>query len=311
MAGLVMRVVSIGEVMVELSGAGPGLWRTGFAGDTFNTAWYLTALRRDWRVAYGTRLGRDAMSANAAAAIRDAGLLTDWLQADPVRSIGLYMISLSNGERSFTYWRDTSAARLLAEDPAWLTAVVGWADAVYLSGITLAILSPAARTRLIAALAQARAEGKRVIFDPNLRPRLWEDADTMRAAVSAAAAQSTLCLPSFDDEAAIFGDATPTATAQRYAALGPAEVVVKNGPGPLVLWSGGALQPAQAPQALIPVDTTGAGDSFNAGYIAARLGGASATDAIHAGQSLAALVVMHPGALVPAEAMARYLEATR
>lgn len=305
-----MRILSIGEVMVELSGAGPGLWRTGFAGDTFNTAWYLAALRRDWQVAYGTRLGRDAMSTAAADAIRDAGLLTDWLQADPVRSIGLYMISLSNGERSFTYWRDTSAARLLAEDPAWLAAAMGWADAVYLSGITLAILSPAARRRLIAAMAQARRQGKQLIFDPNLRPRLWEDADTMRAAITDAAATSTLCLPSFDDEAALFGDASPEDTAARYAALGPAEVVVKNGPGPLVLWSGGALHPAQAPQALIPVDTTGAGDSFNAGYIAARLGGATAPQAIRAGQSLAALVVMHPGALVPADVMNAYLEKT-
>lgn len=110
-----MRILAIGEVMIELSGAGHDargapLWRQGLAGDTFNTAWYLAALRPDWQIGYATRLGQDAMSEQAFTAIAAAGLETSAISRDPQRSIGLYMISLVDGERSFSYWRSHAAA---------------------------------------------------------------------------------------------------------------------------------------------------------------------------------------------------------
>lgn len=292
--GKQMRILALGEVMIELSGAGPGLWRQGLAGDTFNTAFYLAALRRDWQVGYATRLGQDAMSEAALATMAEAGIGTDCISRDPSRSIGLYMITLQDGERSFAYWRGQSAARMMAEDSAWLTRSFDRADVVYLSGISLAILHPVARSRLFAAL-----KGRDVVFDPNIRPRLWESDTALRETITRAASLSRIVLPSFDDEAAAFGDATPEATAARYAAAGAAEVVVKNGNAELALLSGGQILQAPAPRPVRPVDTTGAGDSFNAGYLSARLGGADPVAAVQAGQRLAALVVQHPGALLP------------
>lgn len=291
-----MRFLSMGEVMIELSAAGPGLWRQGIAGDTFNTARYLAALRPGWRVGYATRLGQDAMSDAALAAIGAAGIETGAITRDADRTIGLYMITLRQGERSFSYWRSQSAARLMAEDATWLVRSFESADVIYLSGITLAILSPAARDRLLQALA-----GRRVVFDPNIRLRLWEDAAAMRETITRAAGLAEIVLPSFDDEAAAFGDASLATTAARYASAGAAEVVVKNGNGPLALWSRGRLHDLPAPAPVALVDSTGAGDSFNAGYLAARLAGADPAAAVLAGQRLAALVVQHPGALVPAE----------
>ena len=289
-----MRILSLGEMMVELSGAGTDLWRSAFAGDTYNTAWYLAALRPGWQISYGTRLGTDAMSDAAMREIAKAGIGTAWISHDPQHSIGLYMIALQNGERSFSYWRGQSAARHLADDAEWLAAACDAADVIYLSGITLAILDAPGRARLLSALA-----GRRVVFDPNLRPRLWEDMPTLRQTVTAAAAIAEICLPSFDDEHAIFGDPSPRATADRYARAGAREVVVKNGTGPLALLSDGAAWSSPAPKPVVPVDTTGAGDSFNAGYLAAELAGGSVTDAIAAGARLAANVIGARGALVP------------
>jgi len=303
-----MRFLAVGECMLELSGAGaPDLWRSGVAGDTLNTAWYARALLpADWQVGYFTLLGRDPLSDRMQDFIAAAGIATDTIARHPSRGPGAYMIELQGGERSFIYWRDSSAARCLADDPARLTAGFAAADVVYFSGITLAIVGEAGRERLLAALAQAAAAGKRVVFDTNLRPRLWPDATTMCRATEAAAALAAIVLPSHDDEVAQFGDADPAETAARYLGLGAAEVLVKNGGGPMVLGlrDGGIRQLPELAR-VAPVDTTGAGDSFNGGYLAARLQGAAPEAAAAAGHAVAMQVVRHRGALMPMAELAR------
>ncbi|MGO4852189.1 sugar kinase [Phaeovulum sp. W22_SRMD_FR3] len=305
-----MRFLSIGECMVELSGAGHGLWRSGFAGDTLNTAWYLRALAPDaWDIDYFTVLGRDPVSDDMCDFIAAAGIGTGNIARHPSRSPGLYMITLTEGERSFTYWRDSSAARTLADDAPRLQAACLAADAVYFSGITLGILTPEARGRLFAALEAARSAGRQVIFDPNLRPRLWPDADTMCMATLEAASHADIILPSHDDEATYFGDASPRETALRYLAAGAVEVVVKNGGSEMVLGRAGALpQVLPALPHVQPLDTTGAGDSFNGGYLAARFSGQDPEAAVLQGHRVAMEVVCHPGALMPAEKLRNALK---
>ena len=120
----------------------------------------------------------------------------------------------------------------------------------------------------------------------------------MTEAVTEAARIADIALPSFEDDAGAFGDADPEACARRYAALGASEVVVKNGAARMVALKGGAwhaYDPVPAPRV---VDTTAAGDSFNAGYLAARLTGTPVEAALAAGSSLAARVVGGRGALV-------------
>lgn len=294
-----MRFLSVGECMVELSGAGqPGLWRQGFAGDTFNTAWYARmALPHDWPVDYLTCVGRDPVSDAMLDFMQAAGIGTGAVTRHPTRAPGLYMIDLKDGERSFTYWRDNSAARCLADDPAHLAAEFARADLVYVSGITLAILTPDRRQVLLDALRDAPC---RVAFDPNLRPRLWASGDEMRDWIMRGAAVADIALPSFDDEAAQFGDADPEATALRYAAVGVAEIVVKNGGGRMLGHLDGRTVILPDREKLRPVDTTGAGDSFNGAYLAARMQGARVADAVAAGHALAARVILYPGALMPA-----------
>ena len=300
-------ILSIGEAMVELSPSDtPELWRLGIAGDTLNTAWYLRhLLGPDWRVGYLSRVGMGPFSQRMLDFLQAAGIETTHVGRDPRREIGLYAISLRDGERSFEYWRDTSAARRLAEDAGALRQALGTCSLAYLSGITVAILPPEGRATLLAALRTARAAGLRVVFDPNLRPRLWPDLATMRAGIEATARLADVVLPSFDDEAAHFGDADPQATVQRYLALGAGDVVVKNAGHPIRFGGrGGAAEVG----GLVPeraVDTTAAGDSFNAGFLAAWLEGAETAPAIRAGHALSREVIGHRGAMVPAAVAGR------
>lgn len=289
-------ILCIGECMVELSPQPGGLYAMGFAGDSFNTAWHLRrCLGTAGRVSYLTAVGQDALSDRMLDFMAGAGIDTAPVRRLSDRTVGLYLIELTRGERSFAYWRDRSAARTLADDAAALAAALAGRDLVYLSGITLAILEPESRARLMAALAQARGQGARVAFDPNIRPRLWPSPEAMRAAVTGAAALADVVLPSFDDEAAAFGDAAPAATLARY---GAGCVVVKNGAGEVLARDAAGLVRVTPPSVAEVVDSTGAGDSFNAGFLAAWLGGAGLAAAAAAGASLAARVVQGRGALV-------------
>ncbi|MFZ3582400.1 sugar kinase [Loktanella sp. DJP18] len=295
------RILSIGECMVEMAPtAAPGEFRMGFAGDTMNTAWYLRRLLPATdSVDYLTAVGTDGISEQMIAFLTDAGLGIAHVQRRSDRTVGLYMIQLAAGERSFSYWRGQSAARTLAQDDIALERALSQADIAYVSGITLAILPEDDRARLMTALAAHRAGGRQVVFDPNLRPHLWQDTDVMTAAVMQAARISDIVLPSHDDEVTWFGDADVAATARRYADAGATCVVVKNGPGPMLSLEDGKSQEHAPAKVDRVVDTTAAGDSFNAGYLAARIAGADQATAITRASELAARVIGARGALVP------------
>lgn len=295
-----MRLVSIGECMVEFAPATDDLYAQGFAGDTFNTAWYLRRLLPGTvLVDYLSAVGSDAMSERMVGFMAGQGIGTAHVARVAGAGVGLYLIRLDAGERSFSYWRSASAARSLADDPGRLAAGLEGARLAYLSGITLAILTPPARAHLLAALAAARRAGTEVAFDPNIRPALWPDLDTMRAALTEAASGADIVLPSFEDEARTFGDPDPAATAARYAQGGARLVVVKDGPAPVVAREAGHLSRHEVPATVAPpVDTTAAGDSFNAGLLAARVTGQPLAKAVAAGMRLAGRVIAAPGALV-------------
>lgn len=294
------RIVIIGEAMLELTGNGDH-WSLGYGGDTLNTAIHLARAGHD--TAFLTALGSDTFSL----AMRDKwgaeGLDNALILTHPDRQPGLYAISTDDsGERSFTYWRGDSAAREMFAVPGMADALklAEQADLIAYSLITLAILPPAARTELLALAQRVQERGGRVAFDSNYRPRLWNSAQEARAARDAAIACADIGLPTLEDEALLqscgdrYGE---DQVAARWRALGCPEVIVKLGKRGCRLPDGAIVPP---PAMLKPVDTSGAGDAFNAGYISARVNGSSIEDAVRAGHALASWTIMRPGA-IPAQ----------
>ncbi len=292
-------VLCIGECMAELSGDGAGGYRLGFGGDTLNTALYLARLIGPGRVGYVTRLGDDRHSAAMRAAWEAEGIDCSLVETVPGATVGLYAIDTdAAGERSFTYWRGEAPARDLFTRGDWQmrTGAMAGARLVYFSGISLAILPEPGRERLIGAAAAARAAGAIVAFDPNYRPRLWPAAGAA-AWIARAYAAAGIALTSPDEEAALFPEGGG-------ALARCPEVVARAGAAGATVRAGGAAVAVAAPAVARVVDTTGAGDAFNAAYLAARLAGRPPAGAARAGCELGARVVAHRGAVIPRAAMA-------
>lgn len=293
------RFVSVGECMIEMSGGDGGQYRQGFAGDTLNTAWYAKALLGGgWSVDYVTALGDDLYSGQMREFLGKAGIGTGHIQTIKGKRPGLYLIHQQDGDRHFTYWRDQSAARQMAEDREALEAGLAGADMVYFSGITMAILAPRARGRLLKAIIRARDAGARVAFDPNIRPALWSGPRAMQACLSAAASIADIVLPTHSDDKPIFGDESAEATAERYLAMGVSEVVVKDGAKPALVVTADERVIVPAAEGVNVVDATGAGDSFGGAYLSARLNGKGLEESARAGHRTASIVVGHKGALI-------------
>ncbi len=299
-----MLIISIGECMLELVGTVGGAARLAVGGDTFNTALYLARLGLE--PCYLTAIGADPFSEEMLGVWQTEGVRTHLVTRAAGRLPGLYAIRTSpSGERSFFYWRGESAARALFQSPDCGAALeaAAQADLLYFSGISLSLFAPACRGLLREVAARVRRRGGEVAFDPNYRPACWKSVDEARAAIAEIAPLVSIALPTLDDERTLWGDDTPQAAAARWRGFGAREQVVKLGAGGALASSEGETRvPACTPRQVM--DTTGAGDAFNAGYLAMRMRGGSPFEAVQFAHALAAIVVEHPGAIAPREATA-------
>jgi 2-dehydro-3-deoxygluconokinase len=302
-----IRVASVGECMIELNQRDATTLGIAYGGDTFNTALYLARVtdRASFAVDYVTALGDDPYSDAMTAMWESEGIGLDAVARLPGRLPGLYLIRLDEkGERRFYYYRSAAAVRELFEAPATkpLLARLAGYDLVYFSLITLSVLPELGRHRLFAALGELRARGGRVAFDTNYRPAGWPSPTAARREAERFLAHVDIALPTADDDRALFGDRTLDEIVGRYAALG-IEAAVKLGPdGCVALAADGQRQRVPVPAPVTPVDTTAAGDAFNAGYLAARLLGRPQEAAARAGHTVASAVIRHRGAIIPPEA---------
>jgi 2-dehydro-3-deoxygluconokinase len=308
------RVASIGECMIELrqaqggsqagsqAGTQGGLYSRGYGGDTLNTAVYLARLGAD--VDYITALGDDSLSDEMIAGWAAEGVGTRRVVRIAGKLPGLYVIQTDDkGERKFFHWRESAAARSLMDLPETedLLNSLPTYDLVYLSAITLSLYSEDGRGRLLAALKRARLLGTRFVFDTNFRARGWPDLNLARSAFSAAFEAADIVLASTEDLLPLHPNETNETL---LAGISSPEVVLKLAePATILRFAGGTTEVKAEPVTRPVVDTTAAGDSFAAAYVAARLSGAEPIEAARAGHRLAGVVVCYPGAIIPRYAM--------
>lgn len=304
------RIAVIGECMIELSQKESGLSR-GFGGDTLNTAVYIARQVEEAQLSvdYVTALGTDSFSREMMAAWQQEKVQTALIQQMDNKLPGLYVIETdAKGERTFYYWRNDAAARywLESDRAEEICQQLAEFDYLYLSGISLAILTPQSREKLMALLASCRRNGGKVIFDNNYRPRLWSSAEETQAAYQAMLACTDIAFLTLDDETLLWGEASVDEVIARTRAAGVSEIVIKRGAEScLVSLPDASL--IEVPAVELPaskvIDTTAAGDSFSAGYLAVRLCGGSAEEAARRGHLTASTVIQHRGAIIPLAAM--------
>ncbi|HFS7482694.1 TPA: sugar kinase [Enterobacter roggenkampii] len=304
------KIAVIGECMIELSQKGAEVSR-GFGGDTLNTSVYIArqVAPEALTVNYVTALGTDSFSQQMLEAWQSEHIDTSLIQRMENRLPGLYYIETDDtGERTFYYWRNEAAAKfwLESEDAAAICEALSTFDYLYLSGISLAILSPTSREKLLSLLRECRANGGKIIFDNNYRPRLWASREETQQVYQQMLQCTDIAFLTLDDEDALWGEKPVEDVIARTQAAGVSEVVIKRGAESCLVAITG--EPAiEVPAVKLAkekvIDTTAAGDSFSAGYLAVRLTGGTPEAAAQRGHLTASTVIQYRGAIIPREAM--------
>jgi ribokinase len=284
------RVVVLGDVMVDvvtrLSGpVAPGSdtpARIAFegGGQAANTAGWLT--RAGAPVALVARVGDDAPGREAVAELDALGVDTR-VVVDDLRPTGTCVVLVAaDGER--TMFPDAGANDGLAPGDFGDDLLVA-GDHLHVSGY--ALLRDGSRAAALSAAERAATAGMSVSVDPSSAALLSEGLRPLGKAVG-------LLLPNAFEATTLTGLVDPAAAARALTESIPEVVVTLGQEG--ALWTDGGELVRMDAEAAEVVDTTGAGDAFAAGLLAARLRGAAPAEALRAGCSLAARAVATPGA---------------
>ncbi len=309
------RVGFIGECMIELQSSGDKQFRQGFAGDTLNTAVYFSRLAQSQAMThFCSAVGNDSFSHEMLDFWHKERIDTTFVRSIAQRQPGLYIVEIDeNGERTFQYWRGESAAKFMFSgeefDRQWQQ--LSKLDYIYLSGISIAILPEKDREKLLSYLLKAKKSGTQICFDNNFREKLWPNLEQARHWYSRFLAVTDLACLTFDDEQALWNDLEVQQTFERCKTMGITEIVLKRGTQPCLIQTPQQFHSVAAVRLESPqiVDTNAAGDSFSAGYLAARLvDQQSAESSANFAHRVASKVIQHRGAIIPAEHLPKIKE---
>ena len=296
---MTLDVITVGEAMVLFAAQQPGpleqvaAFTRATAGAELNVA--IGLARLGLRVGYISAVGDDSFGRHIAAVLDLEGVDRSRVHVDTAHPTGFMLKSRSDDGRdpAIEYFRRGSAASHLgsAANPR---DDLGAARHLHLTGIFVAV-SPSTRELVFELAADARAAGRTLSFDPNLRPSLWRSQTEMVDTLNHLAALSDWVLPGLDEGRLLTGRDSPEAIADVYLERGAKVVVVKLGPAGAYFAS--ATERGIAPGVAVPrvVDTVGAGDGFAVGVVSALLEGLPLATAVARGNAIGARVVQFPG----------------
>ena len=303
-----LKIALIGECMIELQEIAPGETKQTFGGDTLNTAIYCARLARDLplQIDYVTALGQDSFSDKMTRFWELEGVGSELVLRQEGELPGLYYIELDDqGERIFHYWRSAAAAKKCFEYPESdvILEKLGDYDGIYLSGISLAILTPQSLAILIQRLSELAARGVSIYFDCNYRPHLWTSKEQAIAIYKQLYGISDIVFLTTEEADILLECVQGHEVHQKLQSFGAKESILKDGENPCTIYSENEIFEVPAQKVVKVVDTTAAGDSFSAVYLVARRFGCAPVDAAKMAHQTAAYVVCHRGAVAPMDQM--------
>ena len=303
------QIYFLGECMVELRSIEEGADAQGtmaqsFAGDVYNSAVYLKRSYPEIQTSMVTAIGKDTLSSQMLARFEKEHLGTRFVFRHPEKAPGMYLIETdSEGERSFTYWRNDAAARkvmdFVDDDVCWDLSA---GNMFFFSGISLAVIEPEARNMFWVKVASLANTGVKLVFDPNYRPRLWSSPEEAKEQFDRAFQLSQVVLPGLEDLTQLYGIESVGEAMNFLKQFQMEEIVVKNGADSVLTWHEGVQTEHQITPVAKVVDTTSAGDAFNGVYLGARLNEKLVSRAVELASAAAATVIQHPGAIAPCAA---------
>jgi 2-dehydro-3-deoxygluconokinase len=291
-------LLCMGEPMLEFNQLPAGADGTrhyleGHGGDTSNAA--IAAARQGARVGYITALGSDMPGDSFMRLWQREGVDTSTVIRTDRYQTGVYFVTHDQAGHHFLHYRADSAAAMftVADVP---TAAIAAARILYVSGISQGI-SASACDAVFAAIDTARRNGVKLAYDTNYRSRLWPPA---RAAsvMHAAMAHADYAMPGLEDARTLTGLTDPDAMLDFYLTLGPKVVLLKMGADGAYLATADGRQRIPA-HTVVPVDATGAGDTFGGSFLARILAGDEAEAAARYAAVAAALKCRGYGAVEP------------
>lgn len=265
---------------------------TSVAGAELNVAIGLTRLNHS--VGYLTKLGRDAFAKRIVRTIEHNGIDTDLISYSDTQLTGFMLKSkVSSGDPDICYYRKNSAASTISKEDIDRVDFSQYGF-LHMTGIFPAL----SRTTLESAkylMKKAKEKGLVISFDPNLRPQLWPDRQTMIETLNELAEEADYFLPGCKEGEILMGSSQPEKIAEHYLNLGPKAIIVKTG-------KKGAFAATKEKSFSLPtypaekiVDTVGAGDGFAAGVMSAIMEGLSLEQAVDRGNAIGTIQVMSVG----------------
>ncbi len=293
-----INVCSIGEAMIEISNLKNSLYNQSFAGDTLNFCNYLD--KKKLNAFFLSAIGKSEINQSLLDFVKSKKISTKHIKQINQSEVGLYLIkNKNNGEKQFFYWRDESAAKQYFNNIDFLNLYKELKnfDYIYFSGITLSIIHISKLNNFIKLLKQLKVKKIKIVFDFNIRPSRWNKKN-LNKFFNSVLKFVDICFLSGEDmnywknknniksyekivrkykiKHSIFRKNAKFT----YVFLNKTKYVFRNK----------LLKKV--------VDTSGAGDGFNAAYLSNFIVNNDPLLALKAGSSLGSKIVMKKGAIV-------------